>query len=134
MSTYLMTALGPAARGVGPDRARLIDNARSPLRGARAVAALDVGWVGAVADFEVVDLAGVTDERVAMLPGGHTSKRVSDALLRSRDVDALVLLDEPYAREVERRVLLLPSAERFRVVARLEFDGGRQRYVVLRKP
>jgi hypothetical protein len=134
MSGYLLSALGGAARGVGPDRARLIESARGPLAGARVVAALDVGWVGAVADFEVVDLAGVTDERVAMLPGGHTSKRVSDALLRTRDVDALVLLAEPYGREVERRVLLLPTTEEFREVARLPFDGGRQQYLVLRRP
>lgn len=134
LSAYLGVMLGPAARGVGPDRARLIASAQQPLHGARVVAALDVGWVGAVSDFTVVDLAGVTDEAVAMLPGGHTSKRVSDALLRGRDVDALVLLEPPYEREVERRVLLLPSAEGFRVVGHLPFAGGRQRYVVLRKP
>lgn len=134
MSLYLLSAVGGAARGVGPDRERLIESAREPLAGARAVAALDVGWVGAAFDGKVVDLAGVTDESVAMLPGGHTSKRVSDALLRSRDVDALVLLDEPRQREVERRVLQLPAVEGFRVVATLPFDAGRQRYVVLRAP
>jgi hypothetical protein len=134
MSVYLASALAGTARAVGPDRARLIERARAPLSGAKVVAALDVGWVGAVGDFSVVDLAGVTDEAVAMLPGGHTSKRVGDALLRSRDVDALVLLEAPYDREVERRVARLPTAETFRKVASLPFAGGRQRYVVLRKP
>jgi hypothetical protein len=134
LSVHLALALGSAARGVGPDREQLIAAARQPLAGAKSVAALDVGWVGAVADFTVVDLAGVTDPRVALLPGGHTSKRIDDALLRRRDVDALVLLAPPYDREVERRVLLLPSVEGFRVVAELPFAGGRQRYVVLRKP
>lgn len=133
MSVHLASALGGRARAVGPDRATLIERARGPLAGARVVAALDVGWVGAVADYTVLDLAGVTDEAVAMLPGGHTSKRVGDALLRTRDVDALVLLDEPGQREVERRVLLLPSAEAFQPVARLPFDGGRQSYVIWRK-
>ncbi|HXK19736.1 MAG TPA: hypothetical protein VNG33_18120, partial [Polyangiaceae bacterium] len=138
MSVYLAAALGPAARGVGPDRERLIEAAKAPLAGAKVVAALDVGWLGAVNDFTVVDLAGVTDEAVAMLPGGHTSKHVGDALLRSRDVDALVLLayppsDEP-AREVERRVALTPTGQSFRLVARLPFAGGRQSYLVLRKP
>jgi hypothetical protein len=103
------------------------------------VAALDVGWVGAVSDFTVVDLAGVTDEAVAMLPGGHTSKRVDDALMRGRDVDALVLLsapvpDEGYAREVERRIALTPTAQNFRVVARVALGSGSQSYVILRKP
>ena len=134
LSVYLATALGGAARSVGPDRARLIESARAPLAGARVVAALDVGWVGAVGDFTVVDLAGVTDESIAMLPGGHTSKRVDDALLRRRDVDALVLLEPPYDREVERRVLSLPTAESFRPTAELPFNGGRRRYLVLRKP
>jgi hypothetical protein len=134
LSAHLALALGPTARGVGPDRDRLIAAARAPLAGARVVAALDVGWVGAVADFTVVDLAGVTDERVAMLPGGHTSKRIDDALLRRRDVDALVVLAPPYEREVERRAALLPSVSSFRVVAELPFAGGRQRYRILRRP
>ncbi len=138
MSAYLAWAVGPTARGVGPDRAALIERARPLLRDARVVAALDVGWVGAAGDFQVLDLAGVTDEAVAVLPGGHTSKRVSDALLRSRDVDTLVLLEarpplEGYEREVERRVALTATAESFRVVGRLPLAGGRQSYAVLRR-
>jgi hypothetical protein len=139
MSVYLAAALGPTARGVGPARERLIEAARAPLDGAKVVAALDVGWVGAVSDFTVVDLAGVTDEAIAMLPGGHTSKRVDDSLLRNRNVDALVLLGAPppfagYAREVERRLALAPTAAAFRVVARLPSGSGRQSYVISRKP
>lgn len=141
MSLYLAQALGPSARQVGAARERLIAEAAAPLAGAKTVATLDVGWVGAVADFTVVDLAGVTDEAVAMLPGGHTSKRVSDALLRARNVDALVLLSasppgapDDYVREVERRVALADSVRDFRVVARLALGGTTQRYVVLRKP
>ena len=103
------------------------------------MAALDIGWVGAATSASIVDLAGITDEAVAMLPGGHTSKRVSDALLRNRDVDALVLLTaagavDAYAREVENRVALLPSVESFRVVARLPLGETGQSYVILRKP
>ncbi len=139
MSVYLAAALGPVARRVGPDRAHLIELGRGALAGARVVAALDIGWVGAASDATLVDLAGITDEAVAMLPGGHTSKRVDDALLRSRDVDTLVLLEAPkpfegYAREVERRVALLPSASAFRVTARLPLGGGSQTYVVLHRP
>jgi hypothetical protein len=138
MSVYLAAALGPVARQVGPDRARLIELGRPALAGARVVAALDVGWVGAATQATVVDLAGITDETVAMLPGGHTSKRIDDSLVRLRGVDALVLLQATppsldYAREVERRVALLPSASEFRGVARLPFAQGRQQYVVLRK-
>jgi hypothetical protein len=138
LSIYVAVAVGPVARQVGPDRARLIAAARTPLSGAHVVAALDVGWVGAVGDFTVVDLAGVTDESVAMLPGGHTSKRVHDALLRQRDVDTLVLLayppDDELAREVERRAALTPTAQAMHIVARLPLAGGRQHYVVFRKP
>jgi hypothetical protein len=138
LSIYVATALGPVARQVGPDRARLIEAARAPLAGAKVVAALDVGWVGAAGDFTVVDLAGVTDERVAMLPGGHTSKRIDDALLRHRNVDTLVLLAYPphdeLAREVERRAALTPTAQAMHPVARLPFAGGSQHYVVFRKP
>lgn len=139
MSVYLALSVGPVARGVQSDRLRLIEAARAPLAGAGSVAALDIGWVGAATPASVVDLAGITDETVAMLPGGHTSKRVDDSLLRRRNVDALVLLTAPgapddYAREVERRVAQLPSAEGFREVARLPLGNGQQSYVVLRKP
>lgn len=137
MSVYLAVAVGPAARGVGADRRTLIEAARAPLASSRVVATLDVGWVSAVADFDVVDLAGVTDENIAMLPGGHTSKRISDAVLRGRDVDTLVLLRDrgapEFAREVERRVALLPSAETFRVVAQLPLGSTGSEYVVLRR-
>jgi hypothetical protein len=139
MSLYLTAALAPTARQVGADRAELIEQARPALAGAHSVAALDVGWVGATGDFTVIDLAGVTDETVAMLPGGHTSKRVSDTLLRSRDVDAFVLLEAAppasgYAREVERRVALTETARSFRVRTRLPLGNTGQSYVVLRKP
>lgn len=138
MAAYLAFSVGPVARGVGPDRLALIERARPLLRDAKVVASLDVGWVGAAGSYQVLDLAGVTDEAVAMLPGGHTSKRISDSLLRGRDVDALVLLEAPppfegYDREVERRVALTPTVEQFRVIARLPLAGGRQHYVVLRR-
>ncbi len=138
MSAYLTLTVGAAGRHVMQDREQVIAQAREPLRGARAVAALDVGWVGAATEANIVDLAGVTDEAVAMLPGGHTSKRVADALLRSRQVDALVLLKSPFAgesydREVERRVGLLPSVEQFRVVGTVS-AGKSSVYVVLRRP
>lgn len=138
MSLHLAVSVGPAARRVGPDRERLMELSRPALAGARSVATLDVGWVGAISDATLLDLAGVTDEAIAMLPGGHTSKRVDDATLRSRSVDALVLLEAPppaagYAREVERRVASLPSAAEFRVVARVPLGGGSQHYAILRR-
>jgi hypothetical protein len=93
----------PAGRGVMRDRTALVASARAPLAGARCIAALDVGWVGAAAPHaRIVDLAGVTDPTVAALPGGHTSKRVDLGMLAVRHVDALVLLAPP--REVERRL------------------------------
>ena len=138
MSVYLAAAVGPVARGVGADRARLIEAARAPLAGAKVVASPDVGWVGAVGDFTVVDLAGVADETVAMLPGGHTSKRIDKSFLSRRNVDAIVLLAYPphdeLAREIDRRASLTTTAESLDIVARLPIAGGRQYYVVLRKP
>jgi hypothetical protein len=83
-------ALG-AGRGVGADRRALIEAARPALAQYARVAALDVGWVGAATEADVVDLAGVTDPQVAALAGGHTSKRVSSMFLRERGVEALLL-------------------------------------------
>jgi hypothetical protein len=138
MSLHLAAAVGPVARGVGPDRAQLIERGRVALTGVKSVAALDVGWVGAATEARVVDLAGITDESIAMLPGGHTSKRIDDAILRGREVDALVLLARPphdeLAREVERRVSLTPTAQALALSARLPFASGSQHYLVFRTP
>ena len=84
--------LGPSARKVGTDRARLIAQARPVLAQDPRVAALDVGWVGAASDAEVIDLAGVTDPDVALFPGGHTSKRIPGPWLFARRPSAVVLL------------------------------------------
>ena len=70
----------------------------------------ELKWTGTV-----VDLAGLTDPVIAQLPGGHTSKRVTPALLDAHGVDTLVFLrrrgatsvDEdggPYERGVEARL------------------------------
>ena len=86
----LLALRGPAASRVLADRLALIDAAREPLRGAAHVATLDVGWVGAATGAEILDLAGATDREIAALPGGHTSKAVSGALVTERGVDRLV--------------------------------------------
>jgi hypothetical protein len=132
--------LGPSARKVGTDRARLIAQARPVLAQDPRVAALDVGWVGAASDAEVIDLAGVTDPDVALFPGGHTSKRIPGPWLFARRPSAVVLLlargaeletpfeNSVFARAVEQRVATLIASE-FRVRTRLAL--GDQTYLVL---
>jgi hypothetical protein len=93
----------PAGRNVQADRADLIARARPVLEGAQAVAALDIGWVGASTDASIVDLAGLTDPAIAMLPGGHTSKRVDASMLLDRNVDVVVIDSE--MRVVEARLV-----------------------------
>ena len=82
---------GTEGRQVGRDRAALVEAARPLLAGFHRVAALDVGWLGAATEADIVDLAGVTDPSIAALPGGHTSKRIDARLLLERDTDALLL-------------------------------------------
>lgn len=91
-SSVLWSYKAKEARGVAQARLALIESARGPLADARAVAAVDIGWVGAATDARVVDLAGVTDPVIAPMPGGHTTKRVPSELLVKRGVDTLVLL------------------------------------------
>ncbi len=82
---------GTGGRRVGADREALVRAAEPVLAGARRVASLDIGWVSAASDADIIDLAGVTDPIVAALPGGHTSKRVDGTFLLERDPDVLLL-------------------------------------------
>jgi hypothetical protein len=66
-------------------------DARPHLDGVTRVAALDVGWVSAATEADIVDLAGLTDPEIASLPGGHTSKHVDARFLLDRAPDALLL-------------------------------------------
>jgi hypothetical protein len=123
-------------------RQELVERARAALQGAHTIACLDIGWVGAATDARLVDLAGITDPIVARLPGGHTTKRISNGLFENRDVDAVVLLlapsapvsarwqDSAFARGVEERVAGLPALETFRPRAILPLGGTTQSYLV----
>lgn len=134
---------GPSAARVGVQRAALIEAARPALAGAARVATLDVGWVGAATSASILDLAGVTDPSIALLPGGHTTKRLPSGLLESRGVDALVVLVErperaplseiEPARGVEARLAGLAGADCFHPTAVVPLLGTARAYVVYRR-
>jgi hypothetical protein len=157
VSAVLLLDSGRAARAVGDHRERLRREAMPLLRGANTVATLDVGWVGAATSATVVDLAGVTDERVAVLPGGHTTKRLPEGFCERRKIDALVLLlapgsppewaapethggsrsvepwwDAAFARGVEYRIAKDCRPLGFKLQGILPLGGTEQRYLVLR--
>src|SRR5207253_1193707 len=124
---------GAAARGVRAERERWIATLGPRLSGAERVASVDVGWVGASAAVHVVDLAGATDEAVALLPGGHTSKRLPVDFLERERVDLLVLRraarvrasdPEHWVYAVDRRVLGLRGADAFARVAEIPLNAG----------
>ena len=126
----------PAGRHVHEARKELIARAVPSLAGANVVAALDIGWVGASTGARIVDLAGLTDPSIAVLPGGHTSKAVDLAMLLDRDVDTVVLYGEP--RIVEERLLrsayFAEKFERYETIAfGPETNGHRQRYDLYRR-
>lgn len=145
LSAFVFATTGVRARHVGHHRLDLIERAREPLRGARQVAALDIGWLGVATPGDITDLAGITDARIAFLPGGHTSKRISRALLDERRVDTLVLLLAPgerlatpwwtsrFDRAVEARVAAFEGASDYRVEAVLPLGGTEQSYVIVRR-
>jgi hypothetical protein len=137
--------VGPAAAGVAADRLRVIDEMRPALADVGVVASLDVGWVGAATDATIVDLAGLTDPEIAVLPGGHTSKAIPAGLLDRRRAEAIVLLikdgeplEDPwnrsfFARIVELRVAAVPGVgEAFTLAA--ESRVPHLRYVVVKRP
>jgi hypothetical protein len=91
LQAYMVVMAAPAGRHVMRDRAALIGDARILLADKKRVASLDVGWPSASTEGEIIDLAGVTDPDVAVLPGGHTSKRVDAPFLLAKDPDVLLL-------------------------------------------
>lgn len=133
-------------RRVGADRAALIRAARPSLADCRRIAALDVGWVGASTESDVLDLAGVTDPEIAVLPGGHTSKRVDGILLADRGADALLLFapegllagldawtEARFGRAVEARLAADATVmHRFAPAAWLPYGRDGAGYVLLR--
>jgi hypothetical protein len=135
-AVFLLVGLGPSSRGVWPARARLIADARPALAGARSVATLDAGWVGASTDADILDLAGVTDPRIARLPGGHTSKQLPRELLSERGVDAVLgLWDDSrndWYRATDARVAAMAEAAGFARVREFPLPGTRFRYVLYR--
>lgn len=119
---YAWARVGHDAAGVVETRSTLLQSASEILGTRRAIAALDVGWVGATTESPIVDLAGLTDPEIAALPGGHTSKQVPATLLDARRVDTMVFLRAPrdpndqshredggpFARQVEERIATDP--------------------------
>ena len=82
------------------------------------------GLIGYASDIDIIDLAGLTDARIAHLPGGHLSKRIDPRDLQARNPDAIVVhcADTPRISEddrllacagfeVERRVLAMPFVQ-----------------------
>lgn len=140
----LLVGRGEDARRVLERRLEVVAAAR-PLLAGRTVAAVDVGWVAGASGGDVLDLAGVTEPRVAALPGGHTTKRVSGALLVERGVDALVLLAQqgwpaeewPRARfryGVDARLAPAAFDLGFRLEGRVPLPGTSWEYLVCTLP
>ncbi len=141
---FVMIKIGPSAARVGPDRRELIRQLGPVLREAKVVGALDVGWIGAATEATIVDFAGLTDPAIAVLPGGHTTKRIGPTLLDKRGIDTLVLLrlqgtttatpwtDTLFDRGVEERIASFPNiSDEFVVIGESTSPG--LPYVVLRR-
>jgi hypothetical protein len=143
-SLQVLVVTAWSGRSVHANRTALIERARPLLAGAERVATPDAGWVGAATPGPVLDLAGVTDPAVAMLPGGHTSKRIPEVMLTDRGADVWTLLLAPgtnpaddwtqssFYRWVDQHLAGLPLAGEFELVATLP-AGGPYRYIVVRR-
>src|SRR5688572_1164866 len=98
-SISLLWVQGPAARRVIERRETMVAALRPLLSKSSVTAAVDIGWVGRASSGQVVDLGGVTDPRVAELPGGHTSKLIAPGFFAARSVDTWLIRarDQEYA-------------------------------------
>ena len=115
------------------------------LRGhAHSVALIDIGFLTYGSDFDVVDLAGVTDPTIGTREGAHCSKPVTMDELLARRVDTLVLHssvdpqidDEGRVRHIaahptEMRLLRDPQTARMFRATQVVHYAPRYWYVVL---
>jgi hypothetical protein len=139
----LVTRIGDLRQNAA-HRARLQPLVRALADRADPVALLDVGYLGYASGVEVVDLGGLTDPRIARMPGGHLQKRIDPEYLSGRapgaivlhsatppDVDADGRLRAFDGYPVELRVAAMPFVRReFRVQSVLRY-AARYDYVVL---
>jgi hypothetical protein len=139
----LLLGNGTSGRTVAADRAALIASARPLLADATRVATLDIGWASAATEAHLVDLAGVTDPTFAVLPGGHTSKRIDGPMLGAPDA-ILVYLANPadladwqratFSRDVDFRLAHDDYvSEHYKARAYLPLGVKGTGYVVLRR-
>lgn len=127
----------PSGRGVMAQREALVERARPVLASAKVIAAVDVGWVSAASEARIVDLAGLTDPDIAVLPGGHTSKHVSVAMLLDCGVDTIVLYAHPlpatWGHVVAARIARDPLLADYARTAELPLGRDGSGYVVFRR-
>jgi len=138
--------VGLPGRKVMRAREELIERAAPLLRETRLVAGLDIGWLGIATPHDVLDLAGITDYRVASLPGGHTTKKIPNSWFDFRRPDTLVLLSAPgaslarrwwqtpFARGVENRVARLEYWQNCSARGTVALPNTRQFYVIVGCP
>ena len=125
-------------------RQSLIRDASPLLQDAHLVAGLDIGWLGVATSSDIMDLAGITDPRVASLPGGHTTKKIPNSWFDFHKPDMLVLLTAPgeklapiwwqtlFARGVENRTSKLDYWRDCSVHGRVPLRYTQQFYVIVR--
>ncbi|MCZ7684270.1 MAG: hypothetical protein M5U28_38050 [Sandaracinaceae bacterium] len=113
---------------------------------AERVAMVDVGYAAFRSGVEVIDLGGITDPSIGMLPGGHLDKRIDPGALRARDPDTIVLHAAAPPRvldgmlrtlagyPVERRVAEMPWVRAEMRVVRVVEYAPHYWYVVLQRP
>ena len=91
LGVYALLFAAPGGRHVERDRDSLIASSRPYLQDAHVVATADIGWPTAATEATIVDLAGLTDPNFAVLPGGHTSKRIEPSMILDRNPDVILL-------------------------------------------
>jgi len=133
------------ARAAGLTRERTLPVLERLLHEQRGlVAAVDVGLLGEAYSGPILDLGGLTDPRIAYLPGGHLDKRLASSWLRAQNVALFMLHSvEPVRSDalgrvrwfqgfpVERRVLGMPwVAANYRVFTAFPYQPA-YHYVLL---
>ena len=141
VSLSFLFSFSEKCRGTYQRRVDLIEEARAVLKAEPGIVALDIGWLAEAYDGPIIDIGGVTEPKVARLPGFHAAKKLPKDFIKKQAGAGILLLVSmpeeekisgegmpPGLRTVEKRLWPLLVEAGYIQAAELPIRGTQYRY------